>query len=1248
MTDPITGIMLYLADIFFQEFVITNLDARLKDTLLKQSISNLITETLKGAISDIPGFQNEIETGSFINFLSDPFVLNEIKKIISTQSDEPDISKLCEEWAKINPGVKGNRRVLLEIFLSRLKKGLWKIPELQETLFRKDTLDANVMTRTFLPKISAQLTTLSEQTSTYQTKSAEETRLSGQLDSCKNLFSSNHPVAALNLLQGIESEIDGKNVPSELRYRLNSLIGSCEYSLGNQKEAIKRFQTALKFMPNDPKSLANASLAALLNGDYESAISLADQSLTLGGDDTVAIATKIQALAHQSNYQNLDKLIDKRYFGNCDYVRALAYIFERKNDFASAEEFYKMAIAQNVSDYHSLMGLAQTILEKNLRKFTITLEAALDVGKYIDLALEIAQKGDNPSLKLDALAAKGGLALTVGNYSEALEYCDRVLKELPTHKLALHNRAMLAMAQNDYPAALKLFEKLPEEYRMSSVALPISDVLIAAGKSDEALDILYKYRKIGANPNADVFIAKALIAQNRSADAEKIKQSLLTDKTNVEYVLAAAEIADLQGAHSDAITILENLYSELSGDNPKKIFIAIRTGLMHYFHHDFEKASVWLETITENVLKDIDLSRIYIRALYSAKKYDVAYKTLQSLRTSGINTAEFLEVEAWLAEYFGNLKSALEIQTRLAELDPNNLIHKIQLARLEFCLGESLEAEKILDAVNWDNIQSPYELMQVAEMFYWLSKPDLSIKIAYRARSLGINLPEIHLGYISLFMKIDDQLTDFLAREKITQDSAVLLKSDKGDLWIKLVTLVKPDEGKWEFSETSGIGKILLGHKAEEKVEFSSTPLERIEYTIAEIQSIYVRAFQESFDEFGTRFPQRHDIQKVSVNNENDISKLIMGTYGYSSLAELTYKAYEQGALSISQFANLISHNLIDVFTSILTTKNQRIFASFGTPEDQQRQIETAATSNSITLDITSLITSAYLESFDVLSERFKNIFISPATLTMLEQIIAERYFDLRKGKRSIGFHDGRPFFDEIPAYAIEQNLNFLKILRSFAKTRCEAVQIPADLTSYLMMPNDPLQIISKDSITTILVAKHTNTPLYSDDARLRAYAEKEFATFGFWSQSFLINCLAQNIITDTQYRESCIKLLHANYHFVSISAELIIETIRSTAYTQNSKVLAILSSLKGPDATEDTVIDIGGKVLKDIWLSAAPLEQRIFLNDLILQNICTGRNKQVVINKLLKVLDKLLIVAQAHHDPVLKHVQNWYKISSK
>jgi hypothetical protein len=105
----------------------------------------------------------------------------------------------------------------------------------------------------------------------------------------------------------------------------------------------------------------------------------------------------------------------------------------------------------------------------------------------------------------------------------------------------------------------------------------------------------------------------------------------------------------------------------------------------------------------------------------------------------------------------------------------------------------------------------------------------------------------------------------------------------------------------------------------------------------------------------------------------------------------------------------------------------------------------------------------------------------------------------------------------------------------------------------------------------------------------------------------------------------------------------MIIEILRENSYVPNPKVLAILSSLK-PDTNEADAINLGSQVIKNVWLSGVP--QREFVTGLILQILCEGRNKGMVIMKLLRTLDQILTIAVANHDQILNYVNQWFKVN--
>ena len=162
----------------------------------------------------------------------------------------------------------------------------------------------------------------------------------------------------------------------------------------------------------------------------------------------------------------------------------------------------------------------------------------------------------------------------------------------------------------------------------------------------------------------------------------------------------------------------------------------------------------------------------------------------------------------------------------------------------------------------------------------------------------------------------------------------------------------------------------------------------------------------------------------------------------------------------------------------------------------------------------------------------------------------------------------------------------------------------------------------------------------------MRLYAKDNHMVFGCWSQVFLQDLLKKRIIDEPIYYQACIKLIKANYFFFSVNKEIIGEVIKESKYTISSNVQTVINSLRGPEAIEDQVINIGANVLKDTWLSSATREQKIFILDLILKALCNGRNIRSTIIKLARITAAILQLAPLQQWDLNQQIELWYKVT--
>jgi tetratricopeptide (TPR) repeat protein len=1257
-----------ISQVIVQKLIEDNIYARIKLEIVQSKIVHIVEETLQESFSSFPGFQEQVEGQVFVDYLSLPRVSSEIAKI-SHPTESPDIGALSEEWVEaFGEPLQGNVQLVVENFLRQLEARLWEVEEMYEMLHIKESHETLELLKEYL-QLDSQLTYLTTVETRLEVAEADEKRTSqevaydARLDACRNLLKTNRPKASLDLLKQIEGEFTQITVSNELRFRLNTLMGACEYELGNEREAVVRFNAAHRLDPGSPKGMANAALAALVEDQIDDAMELASNSLqTEDGKDTSAPAMLAHAIARQHNFKDLDDMVEEEYLDNIAYVRALGNIFNQAKDYQKAEHYYRLCLAQDPDDFHCRLNLAQVIIDTKLTghhplfvsplRIDPHLKDTIDeVEDLVDSAMEIAQRSDSQMYLWQALNARSVLRFIKGDLLAAKTDCDTILQDDPHNVNALHNRGLCSLLDQQHELAIEYFERLPLEYRLSDKSFfPLAKAYLDAGKPKDAIDFLDQFIEAGGNPDdlrVDVLRAWAEIREGNFDKANQIKDGLLKQNPeNVDVLEAASFLEEMQNNRESSINYLEEAYKVCGEDRKNRERLVLRLATLHYFYRNFEQAVEWFNRLEIDFLDDHLLAKAYIQSLYSIQSYSEVYKTAKEVRERGFVDPTLIEIESWLAEYLGDIATALKLENLLVEIEPDRLSHRFQQARLEFLIGNKDAALDILEELDIGQISDPVQLMQIAEIYSFIGYPNTAIRIAYQARNNGLDNPEIHLAFSFLFLRNDDDL-DGLHPEVVESNTAVLLVSSDAQRWIKILSIVEPREKDWEFSPDSIQGELLIGRRVGDTITFKPGQLEELEYEVRDIQSIYVRAFQETFAEFGTRFPDHPGLQKMQIVDQ-DFTKLFGVLIQRSRNVSQVFQLYEKGIITIGQVAQLIGRSPINIFTSLQGIRSQRIYASFGSEKDQAKQKAAIYDAKEVTLDLSALLSLAYLDSLPALTKRFDRIYISQKLLDEMQRNLAERYFELKKGGQSIGFQEGTLFFEEYAPAIIERNIQHIKGIFDFARDKFSVVSIPPDLAPHLKPPGELSHNVGILSINTILVARHTQTPMYADDARLRAFAEQHHKVQGFWSQVFLKDFEEKGFINHRVYSKACVDLISAGYFFTAVNKEVVLDVILANNYMMNENVFTVISGLKGPEATENKVIGIGAHVLKSVWLAPTTPEQRKLILDSVLRALCHERNRDIVIPKLAQVVRELLYMAPMHQSEVVREINLWRQVEQR
>jgi hypothetical protein len=580
----------------------------------------------------------------------------------------------------------------------------------------------------------------------------------------------------------------------------------------------------------------------------------------------------------------------------------------------------------------------------------------------------------------------------------------------------------------------------------------------------------------------------------------------------------------------------------------------------------------------------------------------------------------------------------------LAKLEPDNPEHFLRAASIHIRLGKPEEAANFLDSVVkrfWDD---PQALINAARVFAHANRPASDVlSLAYRARRLGIDSPEIHLAYIGLFMRPEtgnDPSLD-LSPSEVGTDSSVQLTSERRIRWCTILDEETVDRGKWEFLSSDSVAQKLLGHRVGETIQLKESPYEQLAYKITEIQSKYVRAFQETLLNFGTWFPDHPGLHRFEIV-DNDISSIFRATEMPRRWQTEMYTLYASRQLTLEGFAQSIGKSIASAWGSNMADGNRTI-ASAGTHQEQEFHRQSLESSVGVTVDLLALFTFNYLNRLNVLTDRFQWVYVAQASIDVLvEEIQMLRQFSREHG--SIGREGERYTVTTVPKEAAMHNVQFLERVLAFARQSCQVMPAAYALELGREQFEQSELVLGRSSIASVLVAKETGTLLCSDDFLLRTVAEHGFSVTGVWTQPVLLSACAQGVLKAEDYYDSVAALVWANYYYVPLNILVLMHILRENQWGVNSQVERVFAPLSANTDTLDAVNTIAG-LIEGVWAEPVPDYQKHNILDLCLRALATNRDSEVVLGMLQMALQERFPLVEHRLQQVTNEIVRWLKV---
>ena len=481
----------------------------------------------------------------------------------------------------------------------------------------------------------------------------------------------------------------------------------------------------------------------------------------------------------------------------------------------------------------------------------------------------------------------------------------------------------------------------------------------------------------------------------------------------------------------------------------------------------------------------------------------------------------------------------------------------------QFRSGERETALRTISRIHVSDLcgdpQSILALTDLAQLKRMLGLPD-HLDDAYLARRCGLSDPAVHLRFVGLFLAHDKDWTE---PDSAGPGCAVRLESESAaGQWWQIVDEGEEPRDSYDLRPEDELAQEFLGRRVGDAVKMEG--VETRSYKITAIQSKFVRAYQQSIEEFSPRFPGNTDLSSVEIKN-NDFTKIFFNIDKRHELGREADRVYRAGRLPFALFCSLLGRSIPEVWQVLARGGFTRIRFGNGTVEEANRARELLCEADCIVLDTVALLTAYELGLGPDLRRRFHRIAVPQHAIDELREIHSRAVV----GPMPSGWlgkdNEGRYTLIEISADDWTRWQEFVGSVLEFAESF-------EHIASYRLLDADDIEKLV-DALTwagagAVYAGDEQSTErlvLICDDLGL-CEVSRSLGTGAVNTQAVLSELYRSDLVSADDYSAWIESLALLNYGFVRIQAEDIVRRLEVNGYVTTGGTRAMLKTLEGPE----------------------------------------------------------------------------------
>lgn len=1048
---------------------------------------------------------------------------------------------------------------------------------------------------------------------------ASELEFHIRIDAARSLIKLGNPRSALTLLQQLQEEVAAKSPSTDLLFRISLYTASAHFNLEQWDEAEKRYELSLRLRPENLKALVNTASFFGHRKLSDRALTYIEKAFSISPKDTLVRAIRLLI------YHDLERIHEvKEELSAADLIdtiegqEVLGQIAFDNKDFSTAIQCYEKVLDRDSKNIQAKMLKAQALLSPiefqfdcgRSRQSPLSTEEVDDLQKADALlteALTEQANQDSGILKARTLLLRAGARAVLSRFDDAVVDCESVPSDSPLHFHARKSKSAILILQGKQEEGQKILaDLLSSKPARIEVIIPLSDIFLNKKELDRAIELLTPFIDNEYPPEFRFAAMERLLLaywqQNDIQSCEGIIAQLQT--FNTPYDAQAYAIQAIHSLRLNEFERADKLLNDaigLASEPSQQELLRRKLLYARAVAGKFEQA---LETFVE--LKELSAARGEIAALaaemYGNGKSKEALFILDKFREKAGTTPGVTEIEVNVLVSIGEFEKAKTLLTELAKLEPGNYQFQIETAALAWRLGQEATARTILENIDANKFNQHAEaLLRFAYCWHSLGEKEKALPLAFRARRLSMNDPQVHMAYVDLFMHCAGDLKF----DTVKVDTTVTIQRENAESLN--YTIVKERDGlsdSSEIDENDPLAQRLLHKTIRNKIVLREDQFGKLEYEITAIRHKYVTAYQDSLTTFTARFPDSSGLRAIE---DPSLVLLFAEVERHHARVSKAQKLYESRQIGFEMAARLAGINLTDFWLASALSGFGSIQAFEGTDEARESQPRMILESDGLVLDFTALLTVIHLQLEKELIALGKPLIISQFTF---DEINVALFTQLEKPTAYVGKAGDRYTLTQASTDVQSIRRSILQKVRNFIRDHASITGVSKALDENTETLRQAYDVIGRASYSSLLLATESKRCLLADDIILRQLLKEKSVNSSACLYSVLTVMLQTNVLSEEAFTEKICLLANANYRFLPVRPADLIYPLEKVHGSINRTASTMMGLLADPSIVPENAGVLAAEFLRLVYFRIVIVESRSWIVRLLLRILARRRDR--------------------------------------